>query len=66
MSVIEERKDDDSSSSSSSSSSEKLDTCSKPNPVANKVMPIQKKKNQNVEYDAQSKNVLKSIQNVNS
>ena len=44
MSVIEEGKDDD---SSSSSSSEKVDTCSKPNPVANKVMPIQKKKNQN-------------------
>ena len=48
MSVIEEKKDDDSSDSSSSSSSEEWDVTSKPNPIAKKVVPIQKTNNQRV------------------
>ena len=60
MTVIEEGKDDDSSSSSSSSSSEEWNTTSQPNPIAKKVVPIQKKTNQNVNSELDE--LLKEIE----
>ena len=60
MSVIEEKKDDDSSDSSSSSSSEEWDVTSKPNPIAKKVVPIQKKTN-NQRVHSEIDELLKEI-----